>query len=245
MKILYTNFHESPGIGGHTSYVTRLARALAARGHEIVVAAPQGSALHRLAAGIPGVAVYAQSFPNRLARVARACAGMRALLRDGGFDIVHLNGSADHRLVMLAAWGMARRPRIVLTKHNDLPISLPGAWLRSRVATDHVIAVCGYVAGMLDDSPYRRCGVTTVHNGVDTDYFAPFAGPQADRLRSQWWAGGGDGATLVLGSNAGTEDYKGWPDLVRAVRSLPEALRARVHVVIAGAPPRQSTWSEV
>ena len=43
MRILYTNFHSGPGIGGHTVYVQRLAQALAAR-HEVAIATPASSA---------------------------------------------------------------------------------------------------------------------------------------------------------------------------------------------------------
>jgi Glycosyltransferase len=242
MKILYTNFHEGPWIGGHTNYVLRLAGALAARGHEVSVAAPPGSSLLRLAGQMPGIKAYPQVFPSRPAPLLRARGAMRALLCQGAFDIVHVNGSADHRLAMLARLGMVRPPRIVWTKHNDVPVSSFGNWLRARMATDHAIAVCHYVAGILQDSPYARRGISTVHNGIDTDYFSPLSGPEVERLRAQWTHGED---VLLLGSNAGTDEYKGWLDLVRAMRSLPEALRARVRVVLAGVPPKQSNWDEV
>src|SRR5690606_40519450 len=48
--------------------------------------------------------------------------------------------------------------------------------------------------------------------------------------------------TLVLGSIGGTDHNKGWHLLVQAAGRLPESLRARLRLVIAGDPPdRKST----
>src|ERR1700752_4036664 len=119
MKLLYTNFHDGDG-GGHPPYVVAPARALAAR-HEVHVAAPAGSRLLREAQALPGVHAVAQEFPNGLKKLRarmRAQNALAALLRAHAFDLVHVNGSADHRLVMAALHGLRRRPRVVLTKHN-------------------------------------------------------------------------------------------------------------------------------
>src|SRR5688500_17712820 len=117
MKLLYTNFHAGDG-GGHTTYVVALARGLSPR-HEVFVAAPEGSRLLREARALPGVHAMAQAFPNGLrelgARI-RARAALARLLREQAFDVVHVNGSADHRLVLSAMRGLARRPKLVLTK---------------------------------------------------------------------------------------------------------------------------------
>lgn len=234
MKILYTNFHVGAGISGHTVYLLRLAQAFASR-HQIDIATPSTSALYRLGADMPGVAVHAQDFPNRIAQVPGARARLRALLDEGQYDIVHVNGSSDHRLVMLACLGMKRRPRIVLTKHNDMRVSRAGAIVRARLATDHVIAVCAYVADLLADTPYHARGVTTIYNGIDTRLFSPFSQAASRQLRERWIGPGHEGKLLV-GSNAGTGSYKAWIDMVRAVSRLPQGYRTRVHIAIAGNP---------
>ena len=52
---------------------------------------------------------------------------LRALVRKERFDVIHVNGSADHRLCMLATMGMgAKRPFIVYTQHNDRDAKQPG-----------------------------------------------------------------------------------------------------------------------
>jgi len=235
LKLLYTNFHEGDG-GGHTTYVAALARGLAGR-HEVYVAAPGGSRLHREASGLNGVRALAQPFPNGLRKWPARRAARRQLaayLRAHAFDVVHVNGSADHRLVMAALRGMRRRPKIVLTKHNSKPMHGLGHWWRACCGTDQVIAVCDYTLRALQASAYRRCRLDTVHNGVDIDHFAPRASPDANPERRRWT---GDSPALLLGSSAGTAAYKGWMDLVEALASLPAAARTQVHVLVAGKPP--------
>ncbi|HEY8683136.1 MAG TPA: glycosyltransferase family 4 protein, partial [Rhodanobacter sp.] len=103
MKLLFTNFHDGDG-GGHTTYVLTLARALAER-HQVHLAAPPASRLYRAAKALPGVHAWAQSFPNGFDRLVarwRARRQLAALLREQVFDVVHVNGSSDHRLVIAA-----------------------------------------------------------------------------------------------------------------------------------------------
>lgn len=235
MKLLFTNFHDGDG-GGHTTYVASLARGLAAR-HEVHVAAPAGSRLNREARAIAGVRVTDQPFPNGLRRLAerrRARKRLAAYLREHGFDIVHVNGSADHRLVMAAFRGLRPRPAIVFTKHNSKPMTGPGHTWRSRFGTDEVIAVCEFVRRQVMASPYARCRVATVFNGVDIERFRP---READAALRMPWLGDDVEAPLLIGSNAGTASYKGWMDLVEALARLAPAERDRFRVVLAGALP--------
>lgn len=235
MKLLYTNFHSGSG-GGHTTYIRELARALGPR-HEVHVAAPAGSRLLAEAAALPGVRTLAQPFPNGLRRLrerARAIRQLHDYLRANGFDIVHVNGSADHRIVIAALRGISPRPRVVLTKHNTKPMGgLQHVW-RARFHTDKAIAVCEYVRHQLDATPYRACHPQTVYNGVDTAHFAPWPAADARAQRARFAP---EADALLIGSSAGTADYKGWTDLVAALGLLSADERHRVQVVIAGQPP--------
>lgn len=236
MKVLLTNFHAGDG-GGHTTYVMALARGLAAR-HAIFVAAPPGSRLNREARLVPGVTVIDQPFPNGLGKLAARRRALRQLagwLREHEVDLIHVNGSADHRLAISAARGLRRRPAIVLTKHNSKPMTGLGHFWRARVGTDMVIAVCEYVRRQLAASPYARCRLATVFNGVDIHRFTPAEAVPAER--AAWLAPGDAGSALVIGSNAGTARYKGWMDLVEAVASLGPGERERFRVVLAGGLP--------
>lgn len=238
MKLLFTNFHSGDG-GGHTTYIRTLAAALASR-HEVHVAAPPGSRLNREARALPGVFVLDQPFPNGLGRWRarrRARLQLARYLREHAFDIIHVNGSADHRLVLSAM--PAKRPALVWTKHNSKPVRGIGHWLRAR-RTDQVIAVCDYTRRELAATAYRRCRLSTVHNGIDIDHWSPW--PAAATERARWCVGDG---VLLLGSNAGTAAYKGWMDLLEAVASLSPDQRRRLRILIAGVPPKPAELERV
>ncbi|HET6552957.1 MAG TPA: glycosyltransferase family 4 protein [Dyella sp.] len=241
MKLLYTNFHTGDG-GGHTTYIRELAAALASS-HEVHVAAPPGSRLNREARTLPGVFVVDQPFPNGLKQWRerrRAREKLVRYLREQAFDVVHVNGSADHRLVLSAM--PARRPALVWTKHNSKAVRGLGAWWRAR-RTDQVIAVCDYTRLELAHTAYRHCRLDTVHNGVDIEHWSPWSPEQAAVERQRWQ--GGDNRVLLLGSNAGTASYKGWMDLLESLALLPDEARARVRILIAGVPPKPAERQRV
>lgn len=243
MRILYTNFHDGDG-GGHTTYIRTLATALAPR-HEIHVAAPASSRLNREARAIPGVHVLDQPFPNGLKRLPariRAKRRLRAYLESNAFDVVHVNGSADHRLALSALAGLPHRPVVVLTKHNTKAMRGPGHWLRAR-RTDDVIGVCEFTRQELLHTPYRRCELDVVHNGIDVAHWQPWPDARAAAERARWLADAPD--ALLLGSNAGTADYKGWMDLVEALAIAPPQVRDAVRVVIAGRPPSAARLARI
>ncbi|WP_201312523.1 glycosyltransferase [Dyella sp. EPa41] len=240
MKLLFTNFHSGDG-GGHTTYIRTLAAALASH-HEIHVAAPPGSRLNREARTLPGVFVLDQPFPNGLGRWRarrRARAQLAHYLRTQAFDIVHVNGSADHRLVLSAM--PPKRPALVWTKHNSKPVRGIGHWLRAR-RTDQVIAVCDYTRRELAATAYRRCRLSTVHNGIDIDHWSPWPAGDAAAESARWRR---DDDLLLLGSNAGTAAYKGWLDLLEAVATLAPELRRRLRILIAGVPPKAAERERV
>jgi glycosyltransferase involved in cell wall biosynthesis len=243
MKILYTNFHGGNG-GGHVTYIVNLLRGLSAA-HSLSVASPESSRLYRLAGEVPGVRVVPMSFTTRPSSWFAARARLRALLQQEHFDIVHVNGSADHKQVMLSLLGMRPpRPSVVFTKHNDHRLTSLGHWLRAKFATDHVIAVSDHVRKHVQASVYRECGVTTIRHGIDTEYFAPVSASEKLSLRRQY-LGESVLDKIVLGSAGGTDPEKGWLDLVQAVATLPADLQSRFHIVVAGDPPKPELMAEV
>ena len=242
MKVLLTNFHEGDG-GGHTTYLLALARGLADAGHEVHVAAPASSRLYREIARMDGVIALAQPFPNGIAQLAAAARARRQLrdyLRRHAFDIVHVNGSTDHRMALSAARGLAQPPKIVFTKHNSkIATGLTHRWRARR--TDAVIAVSDATRRQLDATPYARCRLRTVRNGVDIRRFRPWPVAETAAERARWSAPG----RLLLGSNAGTAAHKGWMDLVEALATLPAAQRDRIDVLLCGKPPDEALRARI
>lgn len=234
MNILYTNFHYGDG-GGHTTYLVSLARALHDR-HTLYVAAPADSRLLRTVAEEGIATAVPMAFGSGLPTLPQQLAEQRALrrlVRDARIDLVHVNGARDHRFVMQGLLGM-RRPPIVLTKHNSKPTDTFGNALRARWATDRVIAVSADTQRLLQQGPYRRCPIDVVRNGVDLERYSPLPAGSGHLLRQQWTQ---DPQALVLVSNAGTDDYKGWIDLGQAIARLPDAIRPHVHMAVAGHLP--------
>ncbi len=234
MKILYTNYHKGDG-GGHTTYLATLIRHLG-RQHSVTLAVPSSSRLY----GEAGLAGFSRNvaveFSSRLWHTPAVVARLTEVMAAGKFDIVHVNGSLDHRSVMLAMMRLrGRRPRVVYTKHDNHEISGLGPFLRASMATDHVIAVCDDSSRKLLESSYARCPISTVKNGVDTVRYQPYTPAECAALRAAWPVDIGN--RLVIGSNAGTASYKNWLNMVEGVALLPEALRRQVLVAVAGQPP--------
>lgn len=242
MRILYTNFHPW-GSGGHAPYIVNLIRSLR-DGHEITVATPGTSRLYALASQIPGVRCIDAVYSTRLWPMLCEIRRLRRLLREGAFDVVHVNGSADHRQVMLARLGLRHVPRIVWTKHNTKSVRSIGNWIRARLGTDGSIGVCDFVSRQLQASPYGPLPVRTIRLGVDTDRFAPPTVLAVSQARAEL-LGPVPEDVLVLGSVGGTDRDKGWIFLVRAAARLPSATRMRVRILVAGDPPPASLRDEV
>ena len=103
MRILYTNFHQADG-GGHTTYVLSLVGAAGRARHRGCRAGRQPPVSGSL--GHAGRACRADGVQGGLLSAWPRIRRMRALLKIERFDLVHVNGAADHRLCMLASMGL-------------------------------------------------------------------------------------------------------------------------------------------
>lgn len=242
MKILFTNFHGTNG-GGHVTYILSLAKALSAA-HQVSVATPASSRLYRYARQIPGLNVVDQRYTSRISHMVPEVRQLRRLLKEERYELIHVNGSADHRHVMFAIRGMVKPPRVVWTKHNDHPVSSFGHWLRARWATNHVIAVSSYILGMLERSHYASLPHSTIRHGVDTGRFSPATKTEKDQQRRAIF-GDNHSELVVFGSSGGTDYDKGWLDLLAAIALLPQELKRRCRVIVAGAPLKQDKIDRV
>ena len=242
MKILYTNFHGRNG-GGHVTYLMHLLKGLSTE-HSLTLATPGSSRLYRYASQLKNVRVLDMSFTTRPSSWFAARARLRKLIKTERFDIIHVNGSADHKQVMLALLGMRNRPRVVFTKHNHHEMNSVGHRLRAWFATDQVIAVSDYVRGEIARTPYRDIPLTTIRHGIDLEYFAPVSAQEKQTLRRKL-LGPAVADKIIIGSSAGTDYEKGWLDLVEGVSLLAPEERVRFHLVVAGDNPNASKVSQV
>jgi glycosyltransferase involved in cell wall biosynthesis len=106
-----------------------------------------------------------------------------------------------------------------------------GRWFLRRA--DRVIAVSENVKATLIDAGVNEENLALLPNAIDFDYFAK---PPAHGFRKEWNIAS-DG--LVIGTAGRLAAEKAQGNLIRAVLLIPEALRNRVTVVIAGEGPEQ------
>ncbi|MFA7669591.1 MAG: glycosyltransferase family 4 protein [Burkholderiaceae bacterium] len=234
MKLLITDIHHGNG-GGHVTYILSLIEGLKHE-YDITVAAPPTGRLYQRVAQMQGVRAVPGLYTSRLLTLMREVRALRAFLRAEGFDVVHVNGGADHRHVMLATLGMPGRPGIVWTKHNTNQVASIGHRLRARFGTHASIAVCEYVAQILQASAYRSHPIQVVRNGIDVETLSLVCAAKKTACREALFGPLPDD-TLVLGSIGGTDYNKGWHLLLEAAGRLPQPLRGRLRFVIAGDPP--------
>lgn len=242
MKILITDIHHGNG-GGHVTYVLSLLKGLKDQ-YDLTVAAPPTGRLYQAASAEQGIRVLPGLYTSRPLTLLKEVRRLRSFLRQERFDVIHVNGGADHRHVMLASLGLRHRPAIVWTKHNTNPVRSVGHRLRARFGTHASIAVCEYVARILGQSGYSRHPISVVRNGIDHNHLQPADPAGKEEFRNRLF-GPLDGDVLVLGSIGGTDYNKGWLDLVQAASRLAPDQQRRLRIVVAGDPPTPCMQAKV
>jgi len=232
LKIVLTNFRSpwDAGAGGGQAATDDLARALAARGHDVQAIYPgrPASAPYRVCwvapSARPGVVA---------ARVARAA---RRVLSGSTCDVIHSTGYEG-------AWLPRARCRVATSHHPDLPVWEPPAWSRpwarlrflrrqqqawlERRALSRADGAVFVSAFALDQARGRGYPTRTrrvIPNGVDTALFSPLA--EEPPLPPVFvFAGRMDG-------------QKGVDVLLEAFRRLPRGPRLR----LAGTGPQEDEY---
>ena len=231
MHILFCNFHEAHG-GGHDTYLLSLIQTLKAR-HEVALACPPSAQLYlTLRTEIHCFAINYKAIFREYTFFIRL-KNFKQWVEKQAFDIIRVNGSADHRVLLLIYPFLKKRPKLILTKHNALCIKW-GAWLRMCYFTDAIIAVSRFTERQLLQAGVKKSLVHTIVNGVDTDFFTPLASQKKNILRQHYGLNNDD---FIFVSNAGTAPCKNWPSLLAAVARLPLASRKKIKIMIAGKLP--------
>ena len=242
MKILVTNFHPGDG-GGHTTYITSLVRSVP-RDFQMFVACPKTSMLfHKLDDLNPTVCLVDIEFPGKIREtrnIIRQFTKLRSLLLREHFDVIHVNGSPDHRLIMLLQMSLPSRLRskIVFTKHNSYPLKT-GFLTRYRFRhyCDRIICVCSGLDSLIPDNVKRCSEVVIIENGVDTNLFRPEPGEFRKAIRAELRIPENN---LMLVSCAGTALHKGWQYLAEAARA-----DKTLNIVLLGHEPKNETLDKL
>jgi glycosyltransferase-like protein len=225
---------------GGVVHAIAVSEALAARGHEVELFAvgPPGARFFRTP-GVPAhVVPNASDAPDFDAKIAATIAayrdGLRALLRDGRFDVVHAQDciSANAALALRDEATIGAVLRTVHHVDDFRSPSLVACQIRSIAAPDRVLCVSAPWIARVRAEFGVEAGL--VGNGVDTARYRP-ARDAAERRAARAAAGVDD--RLAILTVGGIEPRKGSLTLLDAFaaarRALPE--RRPVLLVAGGA----------
>lgn len=239
MKTLQTNFHR--GWGGQPSRILMMSRGLAARGHQVTIAAPSGSLLAGRAreAGLPIFDAPAFRKPKFLHAALRDVAVMARHLKAEGYDLIDAHGSQDLWTCVAARRIAGRSLPLIFTRHNTKRVRahFANSWLYRR-QVDHLIVASGSVLDRYE--PFFRSGALTrdrvsiVQSAYRPDRFHP--GVDGGRVRAE--LGLASSAPLVGVVGRLVED-KGQDDFLRAA-AIVLGQRPEARFVLVGSGPREA-----
>jgi glycosyltransferase involved in cell wall biosynthesis len=192
------------GWGGGETQVAGLMRYLSRRGHvNHLLCDPEAP----LAAEMKDVAEkHPLTMRNDLDL--RPLPAVRRLIRDRGYDIVHLHTKRAHALSAWLGSEPATQKRIV-TRRMDYPIRRGwfDRYLYNR-CVDGVVAISRPIAALLAEGGVARDKIRIIHSGVDPEPYEKIPAPDGDR------------SPIVVGSVASLEERKGHRFLLQAAREL-------------------------
>jgi len=238
MNILLTNFHPGKG-GGHTTYLNYLFNDISSlrSSINIYIAVPKTSKLNQDLKKNFQSKVFDIDFPGKPKNFLKIIKNVKAfskLVKKNKINIVHTNGTPDHKIVMLCKWFYKLDYKIVRTKHDSFPIKQH--WFAKKLYdkyTDELIVVSRYQYTKISDINLKN-KTTIICNGVDLKYFKPRK--KSKKLANKFQLLDSD---LVFVSVAGTATYKGWQLLVEATSRLDKNLRDSIKIIIVGNSPAE------
>jgi glycosyltransferase involved in cell wall biosynthesis len=162
VRILLTS--PSMGVGGAERVVAMLAAGLAARGHEVALAAPHGMRDADLE-GVPHRRIVVDDHRRALAGAAATTAQVARAVRAVRPEVVHAQNVKATATALLAA-GLGRRPPVLATFHGVLPAEYPrAAKILGRAA--HVVCVSEDLRGRLVEAGVSADRLSVVVNAVE------------------------------------------------------------------------------
>ncbi len=233
MKLIHTE--SSCGWGGQELRVLAESAGMAARGHEVLIAAPAAAPIYTeaLARGLAAIAV-----PIEKKRFL-GWAAIRSVLDWKTPDLVITHSSTDSWLAALANVGLPSAAPLIRMRHVSAPISANFAtrWLYGRAAA-HVVTT----GEALRQQVMREAGlpaehVSSVPTGIDLETFQPGDSAQA-RARLEL-----PQDRFIIGIVATLRSWKGHSFLVDAMAALKDA--KALLVIVGDGPGRDNLKAQV
>jgi glycosyltransferase involved in cell wall biosynthesis len=227
LRILHTE--SSLGWGGQEIRVLTEARGVAARGHDVALAAPREARIFQEA---PNYGVEAVELPIARKRLPGLLA-LRRYLSAHPFDVINTHSSTDAWLAALACRTLAAPPPIVRTRHISAPLPRNGAtrWLYRR-ATDRIVTTGEKLRlQVIDETGVDGAHVVSIPTGVDLGRFR-----RGDRAAARAATGLPTGAKVV-GIVATLRSWKGHRYLLQAISEL---RRPDIVLAVVGDGPQRA-----
>lgn len=229
--ILISNFHRHGG--GQRVYVHILACHLLRFGHRPLVACPRDSFLARDCRkdGIETLDRFDFGRGFTPVSFSRDVALALRVRSENRLDLIHANGSRDHWVMAAANLLSREKLPLVRTLHNTNPVKnhFLNRYLH-RECAHGTISVCNYVKEMLEESPvFEKREISVIHNGVDTDKFAPI--PPDPELRKELGISETD---IVIGLVGRLDWDKGHKYLFEAAAPLINGKFANIKIIAVG-----------
>jgi glycosyltransferase involved in cell wall biosynthesis len=209
--------------------ILALAQGLRSRGHQQVVACPQGSLLFERAR-VSGLDTFA--LPSSGAWSRRSIGLLRRLIREQTFQIIHAHDGRGQTLAWEASVGLPVK-RVASRRVAFLSNRLLHR-LKYSLTCHGIIAVSAFVRELLVASGVPAEKIAIIPDGVDIPETVTSTTERAC-LRSQWQVGLQD---FVVGHVGAFTAEKGQDVAVRAVELLAGTL-PHVVVLLAGDGPRR------
>src|SRR5438105_15127755 len=203
-----------------------LAIGRAARGHTVTVATPPSE---RWAERMRAAGIGYAPIPMRRAWDVRAAWRIAKVIRAGDIQVAHAHKGRARSLALLAGL-MGARPRLVLNRGVSfhVPRARRIGYTSRRVHA--IVAVCESIKRDLVAGGVPAEKIEVIYSGTDLERFHP--GVDGAPIRRELSLGRDD----LLVTQVGVRSWRGWKELMAAMRTV-AARRPRARLLFVGAPP--------
>jgi glycosyltransferase involved in cell wall biosynthesis len=203
-----------------------LARGLAARGHAVTVVTPPSE---EWAARCREAGLAHACIPMRRPYDPRAAWRLARLIRRQRIQIAHAHKGRARTLTLLAGL-MGARAVLVLNRGVSFPIGRVRRVGYTSRRVHAIVAVCRSIKDGLVAAGVPAGKVSVIYSGTDLDRFHP--GVDGGPVRREL----GLGAEHALVTQVGVRSWRGWTDVLEAMRAVAAACE-RARLLFVGAPP--------
>jgi len=226
MRILHVD--TGSGLRGGQQQILLLARGLARRGHEQVIACPDGTPLGARA-GQEGFRVF--GLPEHDPGRAHGIVQLRQYLLGTAVDIVHAHDGRGQTIAWLASLGLDVR-RVVSRRVTFVPHQRWTYRLKYSHTCDAVIAISECVRGLLLEAGVPDANIAVIPDGIEIPEVLPERAVRTC-VRARW----GFGADEFVVGHLGASSYeKGQAVAIQAAHILAEKC-PKARLLLAGTDP--------